>query len=214
MKKILVLAAIVTSIFSATSLLAVDAKPLKINEKWSIVGVITSSNPSNDVAVLKNNETTKTYTVTLGDSLPSDYEFILKEIKRRSVVVSDGDRTFTLGFADVPVSEDTDEFQNSVRFIDNYYRGLADSPIELFNKERVNDSAGTAAVVPVKNFGTLSEGATSRFDAYEPSFGEEQPAAFEDMDDEFQNFEPDFPDAPVYYDQQEVMDEEQYLPVE
>ena len=215
MKSFLYLAALVISGFTgAGSLLAVDAKPLEITEKWSVVGVITSSNSANDVAVLKNNVTTKTYTVTLGDNLPSDYKFVLKEIKRRNVVVTDGDKNFTLSFVDVPVSDDTDDFQNSLRFIDNYYRGLADSPIELFNKDRVSDSSGTAAVVPIKNFGTLSEGSSSRFDAYDQDYSDEQQAGQEEYDEEFQNFQPQYSDSPVFYDQQEVLDEELNLPVE
>ncbi len=146
-----------TSLFGfSSSLHAVDVKPLTISDKWSVVGVITSSNPKNDVAVLKNNETTKTYTVTIGDTLPNDYSYVLKRIERRSVTVSDGEKQFVLSFVDVPVAaEEADEFQDSVRFIDNYYRGLAESPIELFNKDRVSNTTGTAAVVP-KNFGTLT----------------------------------------------------------
>lgn len=215
MKRFFDLAVVIAGAFAgAGSLLAVEAKPIKISDKWSVVGVITSSNPSKDVAVLKNNETTKTYTLTLGENLPSDYEYVLKEIKRRSVIITDGDKNFTLSFVDVPVSEEADDFQNSVRFIDNYYRGLADSPIELFNKDRVNDSAGTAAVVPIKNFGTLSEGPSSRFDAYEQAYGDEQPAGLEETDEEFQNFQPEYSDAPVFYNQQEVTEEELDLPVE
>lgn len=214
MKSFLYTIAVVASGFvGASSLLAVEAKPIQITDKWSVVGVITSSNPKNDVAVLKNNETTKTYTLTLGDNLPSDYDFVLKEIKRRNVIVSDGSKNFTLSFVDVPVIEEADDFQNSVRFIDNYYRGLADSPIEMFNKDRTSDTAGTAAVVPVRNFGTLSEAPVSRFDTYEQGYETEQPT-YEDNEEEFQNFQPEYSDAPVFYDQQEVLDDELNLPVE
>jgi hypothetical protein len=209
---------LIASIFGfATGIVeAVDVKPLKISEKWSVVGVITSSNPKNDVAVLKNNETSKTYTVTIGDTLPNDYSYVLKRIERRSVTVSDGANQFVLSFVDEPVvaTEEADEFQDSVRFIDNYYRGLAESPIELFNKGRVSNTAGTAAVVP-KNFGTLSESAKSRFENYNRQLEElsqnEEPVQQEEVSEEDVN---NFGDLPVYYDQQEILENEVEAPLD
>jgi hypothetical protein len=202
---------------------AVDAKPLTIQEKWSVVGVITSSKPENDVAVLRNNETSKTYTVTLGDTLPSEYSFVLTEIKRRNVVISNGEKKVVLGFADVPVTEDdSDDFRNSVRFIDNYYRGLAESPIELFNKQRRTGTTGTAAVVnpvpvmPLKNFGSMDEARDSRFDADGEVFDPELfqiPEVFDETVDALQEntVEEDYPnyqevpqEEELYYDQTEL----------
>lgn len=202
---------------------AVDAKPLTIQEKWSVVGVITSSKPENDVAVLRNNETSKTYTVTLGDTLPSEYSFVLTEIKRRNVVISNGDKKVVLGFADVPVSEDEgDDFRNSVRFIDNYYRGLAESPIELFNKQRRTETTGTAAVVnpvpvmPIKNFGSMDEVRDSRFDGdgepFDPELFQNQEGYDEQVDavlenaaeEDYPNYQDGQPNDELYYDQTEL----------
>ena len=200
----------------ATALEAVDVQPLKISDKWSVVGVITSSNPKNDVAVLKNNETSKTYTVIIGDTLPNDYSYVLKRIERRSVTVSDGEKQFVLSFVDEPVAvaEEADEFQDSVRFIDNYYRGLAESPIELFNKDRVGKTTGTAAVVP-KNFGTLSESAKSRFENYNRQLEDmgqnEEAVGDEEVTDEDMN---NYGDLPVYYDQQEILEDEVEAPLD
>jgi hypothetical protein len=201
--------------FMTSALHAVEIKPVTISDKWAVVGVITSSNPKNDVAVLKNNETSKTYTVTIGDTLPSDYSYVLKRIERRSVTVSDGEKLFVLSFVDEPVAaEEADEFQDSVRFIDNYYRGLAESPIELFNKGRVNDTTGTAAVVQ-KNFGTLSESAKSRFENYNRQFeeigqyyefSEQEPASEENLSE--------YTDLPLYDDQQEVLENEVEIPLD
>jgi len=192
--------------FASSTLFAVDVQPIKISDKWSVVGVITSSNPKNDVAVLKNNETSKTYTVTIGDTLPSDYRYVLKRIERRSVTVSDGDKLFTLSFVDTPVAaEEADEFQDSVRFIDNYYRGMAESPIELFNNRRTGDTSGTAAVVP-KSFGTLSESARSRFENYKRQL--EDISEYDESSEFATGSANDFGinDVPVYIDQQEVLE--------
>ncbi len=203
-----------TSLFGFTTTLhAVDVKPLTISDKWSVVGVITSSNPKNDVAVLKNNETTKTYTVTIGDTVPNDYSYVLKRIERRSVTVSDGEKQFVLSFVDEPVAaEEVDEFQDSVRFIDNYYRGLAESPIELFNKDRVGNTTGTAAVVP-KNFGTLNESAKTRFENYNRQLDDIK--QFEESDEEPAIADDgNYADLPLYYDQQEILEEEVDAPLD
>lgn len=192
---------------------AVDAKPLTIQEKWSVVGVITSSKPENDVAVLRNNETAKTYTVTLGDSLPSEYSFVLTEIKRRNVTISNGETKVILGFVDHPVDdEEDDDFRNSVRFIDNYYRGLADSPIELFNKPRRSDTTGTAAVnpvavpvMPLKNFESIGEAQDSRFET-EETF---DPEVFQNQDVYDEGFDADMQNGAVQEDYQEYAPDQQ-----
>jgi hypothetical protein len=209
---------LIASIFGLATgtLRAVDVQALKISDKWSVVGVITSSNPKNDVAVLKNNETSKTYTVTIGDTLPNDYSYVLKRIERRSVTVSDGANQHVLSFVDEPVAaaEEAEEFQDSVRFIDNYYRGLAESPIELFNKGRVGNTTGTAAVVP-KNFGTLSESAKSRFEDYNRQL--EELDRSEEAIEQGEANELDlnsYGDLPVNYDQQDVLENEVEAPLD
>lgn len=214
MKRILNTAAAVSLLMVASAVSAVDVKPLSIQDKWSVVGVITSSKPENDVAVLRNNQTLKTYTITLGDSLPSEYSFVLTEIKRRNVVVSNGQSQIVLGFVDHPVEEEEkDDFENSVRFIDNYYRGLAESPIDLLNKPRRTETTGTAAVVnpadavpvmPIRSFSSLSRSAESRFQDIE-SQGEYVNDVPEDVyyEDEQQEPVENFYEEPSYdaYDQ-------------
>ena len=87
---------------------AATTAPVAIGERWSVVGVIAGDPLPNQVptgiAVLRNNVTQRSYTLTIGDSIPSEFGFTLKNVHARSVVIAKGDESVTLGFAE-PAAE-------------------------------------------------------------------------------------------------------------
>jgi hypothetical protein len=111
----------------ATVALAVDVKPIDVTARWQVVGVISGAEKQGKafgIAVLKNVESKRTYTISVGDSLPADGGFSLAAIRGKSVTVTDGSATFELEFAPSEVKETDSPPPATARFLDSYYRGL------------------------------------------------------------------------------------------
>ena len=93
---------------SAATAGAATNAPVAISERWSVVGVIAGDPLPNQaptgIAVLRNNVTQRSYTLTIGDPIPSEFGFTLKNVLARSVVIAKGDESVTLGFAE-PAAE-------------------------------------------------------------------------------------------------------------
>jgi hypothetical protein len=93
---------------SASTAGAATNAPVAISERWSVVGVIAGDPLPNQsptgIAVLRNNVTQRSYTLTIGDPIPSEFGFTLKNVLARSVVIAKGDESVTLGFAE-PAAE-------------------------------------------------------------------------------------------------------------
>lgn len=131
----------------------------KIDTQWSVVGVIGT------VAVVKNNATKATYSLQIGDALPTQFGFTLKAVQGRKVVVTDGAQDVTLSFAEAsaPAAEE-DHAGLTARFIDNYYRGLAETAGFPEDAPREGD-AGLG--LPLRRFGPFKENdGRSRFELY------------------------------------------------
>jgi hypothetical protein len=159
----------------ATSAAAVEKKPIQVTERWSVVGVIAGDDEQGKeigIAVLKNNETRRTYTVSLGETLPTDYGFTLHKVVGRQVSVSDGDKTYVLGYAEASMTDDVDtrvteaDATRASRFLDTYYRSFDEVPADA-------DAAAGAERpgydAPLQRFSTLREqAARSRFELFRP----------------------------------------------
>lgn len=118
----------VASFVLGTAAMAVEPAPIKIVDRWSVVGVISGGSGAAGevgIAVLRNNANKRTYTLTIGDSLPSEFGFTLHSVRGRNVIVAEGDKTYTLSFADAPV-EETEQVSRTARFIDDYYRSMGE----------------------------------------------------------------------------------------
>ncbi len=165
---------------------AVEAEAVKIAGQWLVVGVISGTDKDGKdigVAVLKNVATKRTFTLSIGDTLPNEFGFTLKAIEARKVVITDRKKDVILSFAEgSPASgEDEGAPSRTARFIDNYYRGLSDAPIEVFKNERAEADAegeGQGLRLPLRRFGTMKEDAArSRFDLYRTDSAYEDGAA-------------------------------------
>ena len=92
--------------------------PVAISERWSVVGVIAGDPLPNQaptgIAVLRNNVTQRSYTLTIGDPIPSEFGFTLKNVLSRSVVIAKGDESVTLGFAEPAAETTSDDAGSSV----------------------------------------------------------------------------------------------------
>jgi hypothetical protein len=185
------LRALVTGLLILSSLpaLAVEQKDIKVAEKWAVVGVIAGTDPKGHdigIAVLRNQLTKHTYTLAIGDALPNEFGFTLKAVQNKTVVVANGEKQVTLGFAESSAAgeraEDDGHDNRTARFIDNYYRGLSDSPIEIFKAEReradeqvqADDNMGRDGLkLPLRRFGGgfKEDAARSRFDLYRNDSG-------------------------------------------
>ena len=136
---------LITQVFTSGLALAVEHAEIKIEGRWSVVGVISgepnTSGKATGIAVLRSNLTKKTYTLTVGDSLPNEFGFVLKSVQVHSVqIASAGSPEVTLTFADSPpdTAPDTavtsDLPSRASRFLGSYYRG--------FNRNQGDQSRG------------------------------------------------------------------------
>ncbi len=66
--------------------------------RYKVVGLISASNHKNSVAVIKDQETHKTLTLSIGMKLATDQLFKITQIADREVTVSNGKDFFTLDF--------------------------------------------------------------------------------------------------------------------
>jgi hypothetical protein len=148
---------------------AVEPAAIKVVDKWSVVGVI--SGDSAGIVVLRNNQSKRTYTLAVGDALPTEFGYTLRSVKGKSVIVASESEAVTLGFAESSVPDEPERDSRTARFIDNYYRGFSDSPMEVFTSpedvdpERPVDAQSLR--LPLQRFGTLKdEAARTRFELY------------------------------------------------
>lgn len=211
--------------FAASSGFAVEQKDIKVVETWAVVGVIAGTDPKGHdigIAVLRNTQTKHTYTLSIGDAVPNEFGFVLQSVQNRAVVIADGERQLRLSFAESSASGSgygsEDEHENrTARFIDSYYRGLSDSPIEVFKSERDHDeatpdsdgSARDSMHYPLRRFGNYKDDASrSRFDWYrndgatyaEPSTGEPEASdnsLIANFTDSYQDDEREVPGEPA-----------------
>jgi hypothetical protein len=164
--------------FASQIAFAVDDKPLDMSTRWQVVGIISGSEEHGKpfgIAVLKNVTSKRTYTVTVGESLPTDGEFTLEAIRNRKVSVSNGKQSFPLEFAtsEVKEVESNSESPRNARFIDSYYRGMENPEAESYG-DSANDGSGIEldirnyphgsqrfSTFGANNFGT-------RFELYQP----------------------------------------------
>ncbi len=155
---------------------AVDETGIKIAEKWSVVGVIAEDDGTGvkgkGIAVIRNNLSKRTFTLAIGDSVPSEFGYVLKAVKSKSVVIANDKQAVTLAYADGTTgpAEEEGGLTPTSRFLDNYYRGLSESPIEILGPgsegEPEKADGPQTTILPLKRFGTLKSDGRSRFDLY------------------------------------------------
>jgi hypothetical protein len=164
---------------SSSPAAAVERAPVKvpaqIAERWAVVGVIAGTDASGaaiGIAVLKNAATQRTYTVSLGDSVPTEFGFVLSAVHDRQVEISDGRSKVMLGFAEGSGSDEEDDADRTARFLDNYYRSLGGNRLEVLagdeSAETPPSDVDSGAVLPLKRFGSLKDEGDSRFELYSP----------------------------------------------
>jgi len=136
---------LVVQVFTSGLALGVEHAEVKIEGRWSVVGVISgepnTSGKATGIAVLRSNLTKKTYTLAVGDSIPNEFGFVLKSVQAHSVqIASAGSQAVTLNFADTiqDAAADTtatsDMPSRASRFLGSYYRG--------FNRSQQGQSRG------------------------------------------------------------------------
>jgi hypothetical protein len=141
---------------------AVDQTGVKISERGSVVGVIAGGDAASatGIAVLRHNPSKRTYTLSIGDAVPTEFGYVLKSVKDRTVVVARGDELETLSFAE-PSVEETESVSQTARFIDTYYKSL--------NADGRSGGTGgepEPTFVPLSRFGRGADSARSRFELY------------------------------------------------
>ena len=130
----------------APLLRAVDqsaTEQVEVGGRWEIIGIIsegarlgakgrTIQGPK-AVVVLRNRLSRKSVTLSLGDPLPYEDGYVLSAVTGRGVVVSGMGGDVTLRFAEEEVAPPRETVAEgsgrSNRFLDAYYRGLADSTL-------------------------------------------------------------------------------------
>ncbi len=204
--------------YGARPALAVDEGGIKIQDKWSVVGVI-SEDEQKGIVVLRNNVTKRTFTLAIGDTVPTEFGYTVAAAKNRSVTLTDGKHVVTLAFAEssTTAAEEDPGLSPTNRFLDNYYRGLSESPVEILGPASENEPdriEGQTGMMPLKRFGTLREEGRSRFDLYRADrmyrmnqAGEEPVSA--DVEDDESGFVVNYDN----FDDQQV-EEPSYLPPE
>jgi hypothetical protein len=161
--------ALISGAGAAHGVEASSSKPMSASERWAIVGVI-ADNDQHGIAVLKNMVSGRTFTVEVGEQLPTDFGLVLHSVQDRKVLLSDGEVLHPLTFAEAS-GDEVELPSRTARFLDNYYRGLNEMPMEIFSEsegeggEQRPDGAGLS--VPLSTFGRLKGDAPrSRFELY------------------------------------------------
>jgi hypothetical protein len=147
-----------------------------IGQRWSVVGVISGDPLPNQqptgIAVQRNNVTQRSYTLTIGDPIPAELGFTLKNVLAKTVVIANGDMDVTLSFGEPPVENSTveaapvDHDQPSPRvskFLESYQQSLdsADANLDDISYDEVNDAimviprAHSGGVGPTGRLGIL-----------------------------------------------------------
>lgn len=161
--------ALMSSAGAAHGVEAAPSKPMSASERWAIVGVI-ADNGQHGIAVLKNMVSGRTFTVEVGEQLPTDFGLVLHSVQDRKVLVRDGEVLHPLAFAEAS-GDEVELPSRTARFLDNYYRGLNEMPMEIFSEsdgEAVEQRPeGSGLSVPLSTFGRLKGDAPrSRFELY------------------------------------------------
>ncbi len=156
--------------FAPAVCFAVDEGGIKIQDKWSVVGVI-SEDDQKGIVVLRNNVTKKTFTLAIGDQVPTEFGYSVLSAKNRAVTLTDGKQQVVLAFAEASsgYAEEEPGLSPTNRFLDNYYRGLSENPVEILGPAAENEPdriEGSTGMMPLKRFGSLREDGRSRFDLY------------------------------------------------
>lgn len=135
----------------------VNSTSLGVSERWAVVGVIADS-VDHGVAVLKNTVSGRTFTVEVGEALPTDYSLTLHSVQNRTVMISDGQKLHPLTFAEAS-SEEVELPSRTARFLDNYYRGLNEMPMEIFSDADADPAEnrfdGSVGGIPLTTFGRI-----------------------------------------------------------
>jgi hypothetical protein len=208
---------------------AVDEQEIKVDARWSVVGIIAGGEEAGKpvgIAVLKNNATKHTYTLSIGDAVPNEFGYTLQSVKGRAVVITDGKQKVSLSFAEGSSEDDSSPQSRTARFIDNYYRGFGEAPpVDIFSS---SGSGGTASEdgssqplrLPLNRFGTLREDAArSRFESYHDNRGyrDDEPETATDPSEYVVNYDSNYDEvppesgydaAPLYPDAPEAYDRE------
>ncbi|MBM4253884.1 MAG: hypothetical protein FJ146_18095 [Deltaproteobacteria bacterium] len=124
-----------------------------VGQRWSVVGVISGDPLPNQqptgIAVLRNNVTQRSYTLTIGDPIPAEYGFTLKNVLAKTVVIGNGATDVTLGFGEPPAEVQTpdvapvDQLSPRVsKFLESYQQNLdnVESASEDITYDEVNDA--------------------------------------------------------------------------
>lgn len=160
-----------------------------IGQRWSVVGVISGDPLPNQqptgIAVLRNNATQRSYTLTIGDPIPAEYGFTLKNVLAKTVVIGNGETDVTLSFAEPPLENSTVDTapvdQPSPRvskFLESYQQSLdsADAAMDDISYDDVNDSI---MVIPRSRAGSV--GPTGRLGILQ--------GPLLNLDDDFEEFD-------------------------
>jgi hypothetical protein len=90
-------------------------------------------------------------------------------VKGKAVVVASTSENVTLGFAESSIPEETESDPRTARFVENYYRGFGESPMDVFsaNDESDADRSGENLRFPMQRYNQLrDDGAPMRYEIY------------------------------------------------
>lgn len=215
MRRLSHLAVCVASLVAAARAFAVDPAGIKIHDRWSIVGIISGDSGGKDetgIAVIRNNETKRTYTLQVGDAVPTEFGFVLKSVKNKQVVIGDAKESIPLQFGE-PSSEESETVTQTARFIDTYYKSLDGAGGERGFEGEV--PVERDAFQPLTRYG--SESGRSRFELYRAEGGYRPPGGYEpdpvpedDGDVAYDEFDAD----PSSFDERPVAGQAELVPTD
>ena len=145
------------TLFSGTTVWAAQADSVSVGERWSVVGVIAGDSAqgkeATGIAVLRNNLTQRSYTLSIGDPIPTEYGFVLQKVLPRSVQIVKDREVVTLGFAEAvtesvaPQQAEEDPSGRAARFLESYYRAF-ESGEPMADDLSLDDAEASPIFVP------------------------------------------------------------------
>jgi hypothetical protein len=108
--------------------LAVVTPPASVTDRLHVVGVIAEAeaDKGQGIAVLKDRSSGRSFAISTGESLPGEGNFKVKAVRRKTVLVSDGQSELVLSWAPPePPAKNEEEDSLGAEYWERIYREIA-----------------------------------------------------------------------------------------
>jgi len=133
---------------------AVVAPPAPVTDRLHVVGVIAEAeaDKGQGIAVLKDRISGRSFAISTGENLPGEGNFKVKAVRRKTVLVSDGQAELVLSWAPPePPAKTEEEDSLGAEYWERIYREIASASRaeQLPSGKAASETSGVVTRVPV-----------------------------------------------------------------